>query len=215
MTLDRRRTRSTEVEQLLVKAAVHLLEEEGPEGVTVRRVAAAAGVAPMGVYNHFDGKSGLIDAVFQMGFAALTQEMAEAAAISDPHEALRDGFRRYRRLALAHPRTYGVMFLGSVPGFEPSEAAKAVAADSYAALVATVRRAMDAGVLADGGAERVAQVIWAAGHGAVALEITGICVVDDMSASYDDLIDALLRGLSPASDRGGSPARGSRPSRAR
>jgi AcrR family transcriptional regulator len=215
MTVDRRRTRSTEVEQLLVEAAAHLLEEEGPEGVTVRRVAAAAGVAPMGVYNHFDGKNGLIDAVFQLGFATLTQEMADVATLADSGVALREGFRRYRRLALDHPRTYGVMFLRSVPGFEPSDGARSTAADSFEALVRTVRRAMDDAVLADAEPEAVAQLMWAACHGAVALEIADICIVTDMAKSYDDLVDALLRGLSPPEDRAGSPRRGSRPARAR
>ncbi|HEY6531757.1 MAG TPA: TetR/AcrR family transcriptional regulator [Acidimicrobiales bacterium] len=215
MTLDRRRTRSTDVEELLLKAALHLLEQEGPEAVTVRRVAASAGVAPMGVYNHFDGKNGLIDAVFQLGFATLTEEMGTFAAIADTREALRQGFRRYRRLALDHPRTYEVMFLRAVPGFEPSEESKATARESFEALVHAVGRAMEDGVLAEGDPGSVAQLLWAACHGAVALEIADICLVADMSETYDDLVDALLRGFSPPEDRSGSPTPGARRARAR
>jgi AcrR family transcriptional regulator len=212
---DRRRTRSTEVEQLLLDAALHLLEAEGPEALSVRRVAATAGVAPMGVYNHFDDKSGLIDAVFQHGFATLTDEMADVAGITDARVALRVGFRRYRELALAHPRTYGVMFLRSVPGFEPSEASKATAAESFEALVLTVRRAMDEGVLAEGDAGSVAQLLRAACHGVVALEIADICLVATMDETYDDLLDALIRGFGPGQDPAGSPAPGARRARAR
>ena len=214
VTVDRPRTRSTEVEQLLVKAAVHLLEEEGPEGVTVRRVAAAAGVAPMGVYNHFDGKNGLIDAVFELGFTTLADQMADVGAVADSLEALREGCRRYRRLALEHPRTYEVMFLRAVPGYEPSERAKAVATESFHVLVHAVRRAMDDGLLADGDPGAVSQLIWSACHGAVALEIADICLVAPMDDIYDDLVDAVLRGFSPQ-DRAGSPARGARRARAR
>jgi AcrR family transcriptional regulator len=218
-TVDRRRARSGDVEHLLVEAALHLLEEEGPEGVSVRRVAAAAGVAPMGVYNHFEGKNGLIDAVFRLGFTTLTEEMADLASGAepggaDPLDVLREGFRRYRALALEHPRTYELMFLRSVPGYEPSEESKQVATESFATYVRTVDRAMQLGVLVGDDAGSLAQVMWAACHGAVALEIAGICLVADMGDVYDDLVDGLLRGFSPQG-RGGSAAPGARRARAR
>ena len=41
------------MEAALLASAAELLEQEGPDGLSVRRIAAAAGVAPMGVYNHF------------------------------------------------------------------------------------------------------------------------------------------------------------------
>ncbi len=87
----------------------------------MRRIAAAANVAPMGVYNHFESKFGIVEALFVQGFDRLGVEMAAMAQIDDPTEALREGARRYRALALAHPMAYQVMFLRAVPGFEPSD----------------------------------------------------------------------------------------------
>jgi AcrR family transcriptional regulator len=197
----RRRTPSTEIEQALVDAAFHLLESEGPEALSVRRVAAEAGVAPMGVYNHFDGKNGVVDAIFRAGFTTLTEELggladAHADALDDPAESLRDGLRRYRTLALAHPRTYEVMFFCSVPGFEPSEASHIEAAASFDVLVSAIERGIAAGVFADAEPRSVAQQLWSACHGAVALEISDICMVDDMAATYEELLETLLRGIS-------------------
>ena len=40
-------------------AALALLSESGPEGFTVRAIARRANVAPMAIYNHFEGKDGL------------------------------------------------------------------------------------------------------------------------------------------------------------
>ncbi len=57
------RTPSQDVERALVDAAEAVLVREGPAGVTVRAVAAEAGVAPMGVYNRFGGKDGLVSAI--------------------------------------------------------------------------------------------------------------------------------------------------------
>ena len=77
----------------------------------------------MGVYNHFDSKNGIIEALFIQGFERLSAALTTIADIEDPDEALREGGRRYRALALAHPSVYQLMFLRTVPGFEPSDAA--------------------------------------------------------------------------------------------
>jgi AcrR family transcriptional regulator len=52
------------------RAADAVLVRDGPGVVTVRPVAAQAGIAPMGVYNRLGGKDGLVDALLIRGFAA-------------------------------------------------------------------------------------------------------------------------------------------------
>ncbi len=196
----RQRTPSVEIEQALVDAAVRMLDRDGPEGLSVRKLAAEAGVAPMGVYNHFDGKNGVIDAVFRRGFERLRAAFAEVAPMDDPLEALRELCRRYRRLGIEHPTTYEVMFMRSVPGFEPSEESATVAASSFDELVRAVERGMREDALAPGDAASVAQQIWAAGHGVVSLELAGICLVSDMGTTADELVETMLRGLAPRAD---------------
>ena len=107
--------------EVLLASAVEILEAEGPEALSVRRIAAAAGVAPMGVYNHFDSKNGIIEALFIQGFERLREALTNIADIADPYEALREAGRRYRALAQAHPMVYQLMFLRTLPGYEPSD----------------------------------------------------------------------------------------------
>ena len=59
------------MEAALLTSAAEILETEGPDGLSVRRIAAAAGVAPMGVYNHFESKFGIVEALFIQGFERL------------------------------------------------------------------------------------------------------------------------------------------------
>jgi AcrR family transcriptional regulator len=47
----------------IVAAATRLLEQEGPSGLSMRRLARELGVSPMAPYRHFRGKDELIDAV--------------------------------------------------------------------------------------------------------------------------------------------------------
>ena len=193
----RTRTPSAGMEAALLASAAEILETEGPDGLSVRRIAAAAHVAPMGVYNHFDSKFGIVEALFIDGFERLRDALAAIADIPDPYEALREGGRRYRALALAHPMVYQVMFLRAVPGFEPSDHALEFAARAFDSLVAAVQRAMAAGVIADASPTETAHVIWASIHGWVSLELLGIGFVEDQDAGFDRVCASLLRGLRP------------------
>jgi len=185
------------MEAALLDAAADILAAEGPDGLSVRRIAAAAGVAPMGVYNHFESKFGIIEALFIRGFGRLGEAMDSISAISDPYEALREGGRRYRALALAHPMEYQVMFLRAIPGFDPSDKALEVAASAFNSLVAAVERAIAAGILAEAPPTETAQLIWANIHGWVSLELLGIGFVEDLAAGYDQSCLTMLRGLRP------------------
>ena len=193
----RTRTPSAGMEAALLASAADILETAGPDGLSVRRIAAAANVAPMGVYNHFDSKFGIVEALFIEGFERLGEALTAIADVQDPSEALREGGRRYRALALAHPMVYQVMFLRAVPGFEPSERALEVAARAFDSLVAAVQRAMAAGVIADASPTETAQLIWAGIHGWVSLELLGIGFVENQDAGFDRVCSSLLRGLRP------------------
>jgi AcrR family transcriptional regulator len=181
----------------LLSSAAEILENEGPDGLSVRRIAAAADVAPMGVYNHFESKNGIIDALFIQGFDRLREALDTISEIEDPYDALREGGHRYRALALAHPMVYQLMFLRAVPGFEPSDHAVEVATRAFDALVAAVQRAMAAGVVAEASPTETAQLIWASHHGWVSLELMGMGFVEDQDAAFDRLCVSLLAGLRP------------------
>jgi AcrR family transcriptional regulator len=193
----RTRTPSAGMEEALLSSAEDILESEGPDGLSVRRIAAAAGVAPMGVYNHFESKSGIIEALYIQGFARLGAAMQAMAQIADPSEALLEGARRYRELALAHPMAYQLMFLRAVPGFEPTDYALGECTGAYEHLVASVERAIQAGVIVEGEPTETAQLIWATIHGWVSLDLLNLGFVEDRDAGYERLCRALLRGLRP------------------
>jgi AcrR family transcriptional regulator len=184
------------VEALLTSAA-DILESEGPDALSVRRIAAAANVAPMGVYNHFRSKNGIIDALFMQGFERLGDALKTIADIQDPYEALREAGRRYRALALAHPMVYRLMFLRSIAGYEPSAAALEVAARAFDSLAAAVTRAMEAGVIAVSDPTETAQLIWSNIHGWVSIELMGIGRVEDQDSGFERVCTTLLRGLRP------------------
>lgn len=193
----RPRTPSSHIERELIAAAEAVLIRDGPGAVTVRAVAAEAGIAPMGVYNRLGGKDGLVDALLIRGFDALRASIAGGDQ-SDPLERLRACGLRYRSFALTNRHYYAIMFEGALPhDFDTPEVAEhAIAA--FGELVRQVELAAAARVIRAAEPTETAQQIWSTVHGAVTLELQGLVLTPDPEATYQATLDTLLRGLAPS-----------------
>jgi AcrR family transcriptional regulator len=193
-TRRRTRTPSALVARELLRAAEAVLVREGIAGLTVRAVAAEAGVAPMGVYNRLGGKAGLVTALLIRGFDRL-REAIEVAGEPEACTRMRVCCLGYREFALANPCLYTILFAESVSRERGSAEVKEHAAACLGALVGNVELMAMAGALTAPDAREAAQQIWSALHGAVALELKGLVQTPDPALTYRGLLDAVLRGL--------------------
>jgi AcrR family transcriptional regulator len=159
--------------RVLLDAASGLLLAEGPGALTMRRVAGAVGCSTTVLYTMFGGKEGLADALYREGFERLRGRLEAVAGDQGPLERLGALGWAYRASALAERGYYGVMFQQAIPGFEPTTESLVVAGASLEVLTQAVLAAMEAGVLRPGDPRAVAEVLWAAVHGAVSLELAG------------------------------------------
>jgi AcrR family transcriptional regulator len=192
----RSRTPSVNVERELVAAAEAVLVRDGPGGVTIRAVAAQAGIAPMGVYNRLGSKEGLVDALLIIGFDRL-RAAVEAGDEPDMLERLRACGGRYREFAMANRQFYAIMFEDAIPHERSSAEVAEHAAAAFGALVRTVEAAAAAGRIVADDPREVAQQVWSTVHGAVALEMKGLIQTPDAGATYRAAVDTVLRGLVP------------------
>ena len=165
--------------------------------MTVRAVAAQAGIAPMGVYNRLGGKDGLVDALLIRGF-----DMLRAAVAGGDEPDLLDRLwacgLRYRQFALANRHFYAIMFEGAIPHEFSSEEVAVHAAAAFDALVQNVDLAAAAGRISAPDPREAAQQIWSAVHGAVALEMNGLTQTPDPEVTYRATLAMILRGLAAA-----------------
>ncbi|HEX3957111.1 MAG TPA: TetR/AcrR family transcriptional regulator [Trebonia sp.] len=191
----RSRTPSADVERELLAAAEAVLVRAGPAGLTVRAVAAEAGIAPMGVYSRLGGKEGLVDALLIRGFDRLRASVEAAEAGQDPLQRLRDCGLRYRQFALANPHFYAIMFENAIPRDHMSDVVMEHAAATFGALVRSVELAAAAARIIAPDATEAAQQLWNAVHGAVALELKDMILTPDPQATYEALLLTVLRGL--------------------
>jgi AcrR family transcriptional regulator len=192
----RSRTPGVEVGRELLAAAEAVLVRDGPGGLTVRAVAAEAGVAPMGLYSRLGGKDGLVDALLIKGFDRLRAAI-EAGDEPDAAARLYNCGLRYRDFALGNRHLHAIMFQDAAPrGRESAEVAEHAAA-AFGALVRTVELAAAAGVLAAPDAIEAARQIWSAVHGAIAFEFRGLVPAPDPEAAYRAVIQTVISGLAP------------------
>jgi AcrR family transcriptional regulator len=113
----------------IVEAAAALVDDEGLEAVSVRRLATELGVAGPSLYNHFATKAEILDAVAD---AVIAQVDTSAFAVTDWAKALRLWAQSYHAVLSAHPNIVPVLAQG--PGRRP--AALAMADTVYGALIA-------------------------------------------------------------------------------
>jgi AcrR family transcriptional regulator len=184
-----------EVGATLLRAADVVLAEEGPTALTVRRIAAVAGVSTMNVYSRFGGKDGVVDHLYVEGFTRLRRALESATPTDDPMIDLQVAGAAYRRFALDHPTYYAVMF-DAVVEFEPSAHALVTAGRTLQVLADQLERAMDAGRLIRADPVVTAASVWAACHGVVSLERRDVGPTGlDWSTVYDVTTAALMAGL--------------------
>ncbi len=153
-------------------AASEILAREGIAGLTMRRLASALGCTTTVLYTMFGSKQGLIDAMYREGFERLTARLRAIPAGTAPDERLRQSALAYRENALASPELYQLTFGTAAPGHTPGQEAVAAADEALGALIDIVQECMEAGVLRRGSPRFVAEVLTAAAHGAVSLELS-------------------------------------------
>ncbi len=188
------RTPTLDIEQAVIVAATHLMSTEGPEALSIRRIAQQADVSPQSVYNRFGSKQGVIDALFVTGFTLLDTALTFERTGDLETDFVTCG-RRYRAFALENPSLYSIMFSRSVVDYTPSADAAAVASSSFRQLLSHIVWYLDQGILLPGDPIEISQRIWAASHGAVSLELAGIGFVEDRDEHTDNLSRSLARGL--------------------
>jgi AcrR family transcriptional regulator len=113
--------------ELIVRTAVELIERDGIEAVSMRRLAAELGTGAMSLYNHVPNKAALLDAIAEYILADL--EFAADPAV-DWREAARSMARGFREVAHRYPRCVMVVVSrqpNSTAGMRPVELALATA----------------------------------------------------------------------------------------
>jgi AcrR family transcriptional regulator len=160
----------------IVLAARELLEEEGLDALTMRRLADRLGIRAPSLYKHFADKqvleAELISDAFREQAAAFEQAVAGSR---DPLHALTVAYREFAR---AHPHLYRLM---TERPLQRDLLADGVEARAAAPLLEAV-----------GGDTGLARAAWAFAHGMTNLELNGRFTPEaDLDAAWNAGVAAL------------------------
>jgi AcrR family transcriptional regulator len=158
----------------IAAAARRLLNNEGTEAVTMRRVAEAVGITPMAVYRHYPNRAGLLNALADKGFEELAASLANRRFSGSLETRLANMVEIYLDHALQNPRLFELMFL------KPREGArrhprdfKAGGSPTATLMAKVVREGMETGCF---GGDDVWEIVFEMGalsHGLIMLYLGG------------------------------------------
>jgi len=158
----------------IATAALHILEREGPEAVSMRKVAQAVGITPMAIYHHFPSRAALLQTITDREFQALVTAFDASIARGAPETRLLRLMDNYVDYALEHPRIFDYVFSQYRTG------ARRFPDDFYARRSPTLNRvadtvdeAMRQGRLRKDDVWEVALEFWAHAHGYITLYRAG------------------------------------------
>ncbi len=140
----------------IVAAARRLLEDEGREALTMRRLADELGIRAPSLYKHFSGKAAvetaiIEDALFDIG--EVTHRALHQAGPAGPLPSLLTAYRRY---CLAHPNLYRLAACGPFPRASLPPGLEEWAGNPWFVVTSD---------------PDVAQALWSFAHGMVILEL--------------------------------------------
>jgi AcrR family transcriptional regulator len=98
--------------QRIVDAAIRVIDAEGLEALSMRRLGAELGVNPMAAYYHVPNKAALYDLVLEAVMAGVDTSGIDATA--PLAEQTKQAARAYRAAILRHPHTIPVLAARSV-----------------------------------------------------------------------------------------------------
>lgn len=142
----------------VVVAARYVLEAEGPQALTMRRLGDELGIRAPSLYKHFPDKAAVEAAIIEEAIAEIGVELHHAVAHPGRRSVVASLLRTYRCSSLEHPNLYRLSTSGTL-----DRAALPIGLEDWAG---------EPFLLAAGDSYR-AQALWSFAHGMVILEIDG------------------------------------------
>jgi AcrR family transcriptional regulator len=87
--------------EAILSAALRIVDDEGIDALTMRRLASTLAVNPMSLYHHLPNKAAVLAGLAELVFAEL--ELPDPGDVVPWQEQLKDAARAYRNGLRAHP----------------------------------------------------------------------------------------------------------------
>jgi AcrR family transcriptional regulator len=122
MAIEELQARPSLSRERILRAAVEVMDAEGLEAVTMRRIGRELGVEAMSLYNHVEDKAAILDGICEVVMA----EFAFPPESDDWRDLVRSGACAWRDMLRAHPNVIALFAerkhpLSSIDALRPME----------------------------------------------------------------------------------------------
>jgi AcrR family transcriptional regulator len=138
---DRRRERHEATKQEILDTAWSMVRADGLAALSLRALAHAVDMEAQSLYTYFASKNALYDRMFADGNRELARRFADAEIPDGFRSALRAVAGIFLEFATQDQARYQLLFLRTIPGFQPSPDSYAIAMEVLASVRATFARA--------------------------------------------------------------------------
>ena len=187
-----------DLRRVLLETATRMINEEGVDSVSMRKLAERAGVSRTAAYHHFANKQELLCAIAMDGFLRQMEAVDIAGGSEQFREQLRRFVRSYVEFSAENPEYYELMLGGNIwRAGQATDELKNVGDVAFRNLRKQVAIWQEQGFIdAEADNLRLTQVIWCSAHGISRFIIDGVYVHQTtLDAICDATVDALVDGL--------------------
>jgi AcrR family transcriptional regulator len=184
-------------EEILEAAARLLAELGGEDGLTIRGVARAVGIAPASIYQHFSDRAELVRGLLDREYERLRESMRtaeESLGETDVVGRVRVQLHAYCAFAMENPGHYRLMLANGASRPEPGARAEGPLLDVIDRLAAGFERCVEAGHPLRVTPGRAAAMVFVGAHGRVALfhSVLNRTGADLVEPFVDDLVSLVF-----------------------
>ncbi len=137
---DRRSERRESAKAEILEAAWRIARAEGLAAVSLGEIARAVGMRPPSLYNYFDSKNAIYDAMFAQGAEEFVRMEPWDELTGDLVHDLSVMVHAFVGFCAEDPARYQLLFQRTIPGFEPSPESYAVSEASLGRIVVHLER---------------------------------------------------------------------------
>ena len=166
---ERKQRQLEEVRSAILEQSWQIVEEEGWDALSIRRIAEAIEYSTPVVYKHFESKEAIRSAFSQEGYALLADRLQQAKQSYDcPTDQLTALSNAYWSFAQEHPKHYQVMYGLGIPTCDMVRESREIGEVSII-FRDTIEAAIRESKQPDADAHLKAMTFWSILHGLVAM----------------------------------------------
>ena len=153
--------------RVVLNAAIAIARDEGPDAISLRKVARDAGVSHQAPYHHFGDRAGIFAAIAEEGFSKLSE-----ALIKSHSQGTSAMCEAYVRFALDHAGHFRVMMRNDLCDLGNYPSAAFQADRAFNLLLENVSAALGNSA-SDDDIKTHTAFLWSVGHGLATLLLDG------------------------------------------